>query len=57
MLELNSIDIVRNIRKVDNNIYNIFNKLCIGEIWSKRLLIFIKVNKFLRIRKIYINIY
>lgn len=32
MPELNSIDIARNIRKVDNNIYNISNKLCTGEI-------------------------
>ncbi|MBT2156660.1 hypothetical protein KK425_07685 [Clostridioides difficile] len=32
MAELNSIDIARNIRKVDNNIYNISNKLCTGKI-------------------------
>lgn len=57
MAELNSIDIARNIRKVDNNIYNISNKLCTGKIWSKSLLILIKANKFSRTRKTHINIY
>ncbi|HHO0101565.1 TPA: hypothetical protein ACRR23_002107 [Clostridioides difficile] len=32
MAELNSMDITRNIRKVDDNIYNISNKLCTGKI-------------------------